>query len=242
MPDPVEIVSLSSPPINIHFFKDIDALADWAMPDAEGLHRGVLIATNAEKLVKLNKEPDLFTQCQHPIYYPDGAGTLLLGSGKGKKIAGVELWLKILERADQHGLKACVFGAAPDVMEKAAVILRKRFANTELECLDGYQGEDRYTACLEQHRPALVFVALGSPRQELMIAELQKTHPDALYMGLGGSLDILTGSKKRAPDVFLKLHLEFVYRLLKEPSRLWRQTALFKFIWLVVTGRFRKAA
>lgn len=236
--EPVEIVRLSRPDIKLHFFSGLGGAAAWALGGYDGHHRGVLIATNAEKLVKLYNEPRLFVDCISPIYYADGVGATMLGSGKGRRIPGVELWLHVLDNAARRGFKVSIFGAAPEVARRTWEILRERYGALNLSVRDGYQHESIYIADLTQRRPEVIFVALGSPRQELLIARLQKHHPNALYMGLGGSLDILTNRRKRAPAVFRKLKIEFAYRLLKEPTRLFRQTALLAFLWLHVRQKF----
>ena len=236
--EPVEIVRLKRPDMKLHFFSGLEGAAAWALGRDDGHHRGVLIATNAEKLVNLYNDPGLFADCISPIFYPDGVGATMLGSGKGRRIPGVELWLHVLDEAARRGLKVSIFGAAPDVSQRTGEILRDRHGALNLAVADGYQPENLYVADLNDRRPEIVFVALGSPRQELLIARLQKHHSDALYMGLGGSLDILTNKKKRAPRLFRRLKIEFAYRLLKEPTRLFRQTALITFLWLHVRRRF----
>jgi len=85
-------------------------------------------------------------------------------------------------------------------------------------------------------KPDVIFVAQGSPRQEFLMDELIKIHP-ALYMGLGGSFDIYGGDKKRAPKLFLDFHLEWLYRLLKEPTRVGRQIIYIKFMILLKVGK-----
>ena len=82
----------------------------------------------------------------------------------------------------------------------------------------------------------MVFVAQGFPRQEILMDELIKEHP-ALYMGLGGSFDVYTGTKKRAPKIFLKLNLEWLYRLLREPVRAKRQLSILKFLRLYIMNK-----
>jgi UDP-N-acetyl-D-mannosaminouronate:lipid I N-acetyl-D-mannosaminouronosyltransferase len=83
-----------------------------------------------------------------------------------------------------------------------------------------------------EKKPDIVFVAQGTPAQEYLMNDLMDVHK-ALYMGLGGSFDVYTGCKKRAPKFYLDFHLEWFYRLLKEPTRLSRQIVLIRFLILL---------
>ncbi|MBT8234699.1 MAG: WecB/TagA/CpsF family glycosyltransferase, partial [Bacteroidia bacterium] len=102
---------------------------------------------------------------------------------------------------------------------------------------DGFLGPGDKEALLAEFKsiqPNIIFVAMGSPKQEFLMDELIKQYP-ALYMGLGGSFDVYSGNKKRAPKLFIKLGLEWFYRLLQEPSRWRRQLAYFVFFWRMIT-------
>ena len=85
-------------------------------------------------------------------------------------------------------------------------------------------------------KPDVVFVAMGSPKQELLMEEMAKLHP-AIYQGLGGSFDVYTGNVARAPEWWVKHNLEWAYRLVKQPSRIKRQIHLIRFWFLVKLGR-----
>ena len=96
--------------------------------------------------------------------------------------------------------------------------------------------KDKLIVELQNKKPDIVFVAQGSPRQEWLMSDLIDQHP-ALYMGLGGSFDVYTGLKKRAPKFYQRLGLEWFYRLLKEPTRFSRQISLQKFLIKIIFGR-----
>ena len=85
-------------------------------------------------------------------------------------------------------------------------------------------------------KPDVVFVAMGSPKQELLMEEISQRHP-AIYQGLGGSFDVYTGNVKRAPKWWVDHNLEWAYRLVKEPSRIKRQIHLVRFLALVKLGK-----
>ena len=87
-----------------------------------------------------------------------------------------------------------------------------------------------------QTRPDVVFVAMGSPKQELLMEEMQQRHP-ALYQGLGGSFDVYTNQVKRAPEWWVEHNVEWLYRLLQEPSRIKRQIHRVRFLYLLALGK-----
>ena len=120
--------------------------------------------------------------------------------------------------------------------------MRKGTANEKLDTnvnfLDGFRDEVEYIATIEQLKPDYVFVALGTPKQERLISNLQVVHEQAVYMGIGGSLDILAGQKNRAPKLFRVLGVEFLHRLLREPHRIFRQQIYVRFILYYITRKF----
>jgi len=200
----------------------------------------ILVAINAEKLLKKNEE--LKAIINKNIGYTDGIGAVLAMKQKGlpaTKIAGAEFWLDIIERF-QNSKSFYLIGSTQPVIEATVQKLKKQFPKLSLlNYRNGFVDAEAEKALVEelQHRkPDVVFVAQGSPRQELLMSRLQKHH-EALYMGLGGSFDVYSGLKKRAPRIFIKLGLEWLYRLLKEPTRYKRQLSLVRFLYLLT---FRK--
>lgn len=230
------IVSFAKPAINISYFNSLDEAADFAF--SEHRHRGAFIAMNAEKLVKLYRDPHLFAKILNPIYYPDGSSMLWFQSERKPRIPGVELWLRILKRAEQHSGKVLVIGATIDVSKGTHDNIAEIAPNLSYRCIDGFQSDEEYFNLVDAIKPDVVFVAMGSPRQEMLIARLQVHWPACFYMGVGGSLDILTGKVRRAPEAYRRFGLEFLYRLQKEPQRAFRQWRLVLFVCLFLLGKF----
>ena len=85
-------------------------------------------------------------------------------------------------------------------------------------------------------KPDVVFVAMGSPKQELLMQEMQQHHP-AIYQGLGGSFDVYVGNVERAPRWWVKNNLEWAYRLVKQPTRIKRQIHLVRFFFKILFNR-----
>lgn len=192
----------------------------------------ILVAINAEKL---NNNNIILTQIiNQNIGYPDGIGAVWALKRKGLKsikIAGAEFWLDII--VEFLETKTFYFiGSTQEVIEKTITKLKQEFPNIKIQ---GYRNgffneEDKEVLIRDFKRlkPDIIFVAQGSPRQELLMNYFLKQYP-SLYMGLGGSFDVYCGNKKRAPKIFIDLGLEWFYRLIKEPTRIKRQLNLLKF-------------
>ncbi|QUI89400.1 WecB/TagA/CpsF family glycosyltransferase [Porphyromonas gingivalis] len=205
-------------------------------------HPAILVAINAEKI--LHATDELKAIYNRNLGYSDGAGAVLALKKKGHqnacKIAGCELWLKIIERYSREKSFYLV-GGKPEVIEETIQKLRKDFPRINIVGYrDGYlKGNDDETliADIAEKKPDVVFVAMGSPKQELLMERMQRVHPEAIYQGLGGSFDVYTGRVERAPEWWIRHNLEFAYRLIKQPSRIKRQIHLVRFLFRVLTNR-----
>lgn len=205
-------------------------------------HPAILVAINAEKI--LHATDELKAIYNRNLGYSDGAGAVLALKKKGHqnacKIAGCELWLKIIERYSREKSFYLV-GGKPEVIEETIQKLRADFPRINIVGYrDGYlKGNDDEVliADIAEKKPDVVFVAMGSPKQELLMERMQRVHPEAIYQGLGGSFDVYTGRVERAPEWWIRHNLEFAYRLIKQPSRIKRQIHLVRFLFRVLTNR-----
>ena len=205
-------------------------------------HPAILVAINAEKI--LHATDELKAIYNRNLGYSDGAGAVLAlkkkGHQKACKIDGCELWLKIIERYSREKSFYLV-GGKPEVIEETIQKLRADFPRINIVGYrDGYlKGNDDETliADIAEKKPDVVFVAMGSPKQELLMERMQRVHPEAIYQGLGGSFDVYTGRVERAPEWWIRHNLEFAYRLIKQPSRIKRQIHLVRFLFRVLTNR-----
>ncbi len=200
----------------------------------------ILIAINSEKILK--KDPKLKSIINHNIGYPDGVGAVMALHQKGYpavKIPGAELWLDIIKKL-HHKKSFYLLGSSQEIIDKTIYKLKSEYPNINIVGYrNGYLKEDSKKKLIKElnnTKPDIVFIAQGSPRQEFLMDELLKEY-SALYMGLGGSFDVYTGFKKRAPKLFLKLNLEWLYRLLKEPTRVSRQIVLLKFFYFFLNRK-----
>ena len=223
--------------VTVATFKGVEDLLEFI-----NNKKGILAAVNAEKII--NRDPRIKEIINNGIGYIDGSGPLLAARRKGVydayKIAGCELWLKIIERFC-HTRSFYLLGSTQSVVEETVRKLQKDFPGIVIAGFhNGYLSTESQKKDvindIRCKKPDIIFVAMGSPRQELLMAELQEIHP-ALYMGLGGSFDIYTGKAKRAPKWWIEHNLEFAYRLMKEPKRISRQIHLLRFVWMLVANK-----
>lgn len=204
--------------------------------------KGILVAINAEKILHATDETRAIIN--RNIGYCDGAGALYALRQKGHpeacKIPGCELWLRIVAACYRERTFYLV-GGRQEVIDETVARLGREFPGIRIVGhRNGYLRTPQKRAALVDdvaaRRPDVVFVAMGSPKQELLMEEMQRRHP-AIYQGLGGSFDVYTGHVERAPRWWIDHNLEFLYRLIKQPSRIRRQIHLLRyFYWLA----FRK--
>ena len=206
-------------------------------------HKGILVAINAEKILHATEQTREIIN--RNIGYCDGVGAVMALKKKGcpdvVKIPGCELWLKIVDAWYRKGKSFYLVGSKPEVIETTVDRLVKDYPGIEIAGYrDGYikSEEEKKTLLndIAEKKPDVVFVAMGSPKQELLMEEMQCVHP-AVYQGLGGSFDVYTGNVERAPKWWVKHNLEWAYRLLRQPSRIGRQIHLVRFWLLVKLGR-----
>lgn len=201
--------------------------------------KGILVAINAEKILHATEQTQAIIN--RNIGYCDGAGAQIALKQKGFKnackIPGCELWLKIIGRFYKDRTFYLV-GGKQEIIEQTVEKLQGEFTGINIVgWRNGYlKTEEERRALIDdivQKKPDVVFVAMGSPAQELLMEEMQQQHK-AIYQGLGGSFDVYTGHVKRAPVWWVEHDLEFAYRLIKEPKRIKRQIHLVKYFWWMV--------
>ena len=202
----------------------------------------ILIAINAEKIYAGNDE--LKRISQNGIGYPDGIGAVQALKLKGVKNAirmpGSELWLDIISTLQDKD-SIYLIGGTNKVIKSTVDKLNQTYPRlTVVGYRNGFLNESDIVALekdIHDKKPTVVFVAQGSPRQERLMQRLQLCHK-AIYMGLGGSFDVFTGNVKRAPRFFRENGLEWLYRLLSQPSRIKRQKVLIPYFINLHLGKY----
>lgn len=224
--------------VKVHPFKSFDELLEFVNG-----RKGILVAINAEKI--LHATDQTRSIINRNIGYCDGIGAVMALKKHGykdvAKIPGCELWLKIIASLYKEGKTFYLVGGKQEVIDQTVAKLKEEFKGINIVAYrNGYIKTDEERAALiadvAEKKPDVVFVAMGSPKQELLMEEMSQQHA-AIYQGLGGSFDVYTGNVKRAPKWWVDHNLEFAYRLIKQPSRIKRQIHLLRFLFLVQLGK-----
>ena len=207
---------------------DMDRAVELAFAMAE--EKPVTVATpNAEILEEARKNPSLREAVEKAdLILPDGIGVVLAGKILGcpvkKKLAGVEFGEEVIRRAAETGKSVYFLGAKPGVAEKAAEKMKEKYPGLPVAgTADGYFKDDEKAALRVKESGAwIAFICLGSPKQELFMKRFREKTGCRLHAALGGSLDVWAGNARRAPHFMIRLGLEWLYRLFREPKRFGR--------------------
>ena len=224
--------------VKVHPFSSFSQLLSYVKG-----RKGILVAINAEKILHATEQTRAIIN--RNIGYCDGIGAVMALKKHGYrdvvKLPGCELWLKIIDSLYKEGKTFYLVGSKQEVIEGTVQKLKREFPGIQIiNYRNGYiKTEEEKRVLLKdivEKKPDVVFVAMGSPKQELLMEEMFERHP-AIYQGLGGSFDVYTGNVKRAPKWWVDHNLEFAYRLVKQPSRIKRQIHLVRFLLMVKMGK-----
>lgn len=202
-----------------------------------------VIAVNPEKIIKARRDPKLLAQLREAgLLIPDGIGVVaaarMLGLGRMERVPGSELMPEICDLSARKGYPVYLLGGRPEINEKVAMALKDRYKGIQIVGRqDGYYKDSEIHGVVENIKKSgaqIMFIALGSPKQELWMREYLKNTHIKVCQGVGGTFDVLAGEVKRAPSAFRKMHLEWFYRLISDPRRVFRQAALPKFVFAVI--------
>lgn len=195
---------------------------------------------NNEKRFVVTANPETFMIAEKTIQFkkvledaqvqivPDGIGIVkagrILGYPIKERVTGVEICQGLLEMANAMGKSIYLFGAKPEVIKTLVEKVEIQYPNIIIAgYTDGYVKDKEIVFDeIVEKRPDIILVALGIPQQELLIYKNYDRFDKGIMIGVGGSFDVLSGTKKRAPEVFVKLNLEWLYRIAKEPKRIKR--------------------
>ncbi|RRH68347.1 WecB/TagA/CpsF family glycosyltransferase [Falsigemmobacter faecalis] len=226
---------------NVSAFSSLKEAVEYIFPESGERFFGALIAVNAEKLVKSTISTEVIKNLGgKSIFYADGYPVARILKSRGlasERIAGVELWEASINRCFDLNRKILLIGSSEDINKTVARLLCQRFPGIDVSRINGFSAEDDIVEKVRKEKPDFISVAMGSPRQEELISRLMKIHP-ATYMGVGGTYDVYSGAKKRAPKLLRNNGLEWLYRLGTNPTRILRYAPLAKFYLLWVCGRY----
>lgn len=220
--------------------ENYDELIPKVFRNIEDKKKSLVVAINPEKLMKAKEDPRLKALLNRAEFQiPDGIGVIIASKLKkgsiSSRITGIDMMDRIVREAARTGRAVFLYGAKPGVADKAAQQLKQTYPDLIVAgTQDGYESDtSKVLETINKAKPDILFVAMGSPKQEQWIEQHRDNLYPMLYQGVGGSFDVLAGNVKRAPAAFQRMGAEWLYRLLKEPSRLKRQMNLPKFLFEV---------
>ncbi|MFC4769989.1 WecB/TagA/CpsF family glycosyltransferase [Effusibacillus consociatus] len=233
---------LGVPFSTLSFADTIKLILSWM---EDGLPRQVVTA-NPEIVMFANQNREMMSLLQRAdLITPDGIGVVyaarLFGSRIVERVTGADMLPPLFENAHLEGWPVYLLGANPESNRLALENLSRIYPNMKLAGRDGFFKEQDIPGIIEDIRrqsPRLLLVGLGLGKQERFIADHLHELNVPVSIGVGGCIDIYAGTVKRAPSFWRKMQLEWLYRLLKQPSRWRRQLALPRFAVAVLRQRF----
>jgi len=211
--------------------------ANWIISRHTQGYGGWVVTPNIDILRRLLLDQSFHTlvSSETTIFTADGTPIIwisrLLGTPLPERVAGSDLFIELVSEAALHGKSIYLLGGNPGVAETAAAILQKQFSSL---CIAGFYSPPfgfendpeemaKISKLMETARPDIIFVGLGSPKQEHLIASLRELLPNSWWLGIGVSFSFVAGDVRRAPIWMRKIGLEWLYRVLQEPKRLFKR-------------------
>lgn len=208
------------------------------------------VVVNVAKLVNMRKDSALAESVRAcDIINIDGMGVVwgarLCGHQVPERVAGVDLFHELLEMGERRGFPVYLLGAKEEVVSRVAEKVGEQYPGLEIAGYHhGYFWDDE-RAVVEKIRASgakLLFVAITSPKKENFINKWRDQLGVNFVMGVGGTFDVVAGKVKRAPQWMQRAGLEWLYRVLQEPRRMWKRYLVTnsQFAWLLVKEKFRQ--
>lgn len=220
-----------------------EALAEGLrLMDTEGAH--YVVTPNPEIVEVCREDPEALEAVQHAsLVIADGIGVIygakILGKPLKEKLPGIEFAQRLMEKMAENGKTLFLLGAKPGVAQEAARRLQEKYTGLKIVGThDGYfQEDDEVVGAIRESGADVVFVCLGAPKQEKWMLKNGEATGAHLLLGLGGCLDVFSGTVQRAPKIYQKLGLEWFHRLIKNPGRAGRMMKLPLFLIHVIGER-----
>lgn len=207
---------------------DIKKAVNFAEECIKAAHTCHVVTINPEMIMQAIKIPELSHAVKNSeLVIPDGIGIIqtlkFLNIKNVERLPGIEFSQCLIERCVEKGYTLGFFGASKEVIKCITERFSKKYPSIKIVFShDGYFNDEENIKIIEELKtvkPQVIFVALGVPKQELWINKYKKILNPAIIVGVGGSFDVWAGRTKRAPEIYRKLGLEWLFRLITQPSR-----------------------
>ncbi|MFV0441110.1 MAG: WecB/TagA/CpsF family glycosyltransferase [Lachnospirales bacterium] len=217
---------------------------DYVYDFLNGEENHIIVTPNPEMVMASRKDEE-FERILNSADFcmPDGIGVVWASKFNSKiideRVGGCDFTMNLFEKIsrEEKAVKIYILGAAKGVAKKAKINIETKYKNIDVVgTADGYFEEKSEEVVIEEiktSKPDILLVGLGMKRQEKWISKNIEL-PSKISMGVGGTIDVLAGEVKRAPDFFIKFHLEWFYRIAKQPKRIGRAMQLPLFAYLVL--------
>ena len=235
-------ITMMNTVIDVLDMKETVELVDEYIKTNTPLH---LMGVNADKINELNSNPlmkEIVNKCG--IINADGASVVMASKFLKKKlperVAGVDLMIELVKLCCEKNYSIYLLGAKQSVVEQTRDVLMDKYSNLNIKGIhNGYFKEEQWDDIskeLKKLKPDIVFVGITSPTKEYLIEYLQNDGNKSVFMGVGGSFDVISGNIPRAPKWMQKCNLEWLFRVIQEPKRLFKRYFVgnLKFIKLVI--------
>lgn len=186
-----------------------------------------VVTANPETFMISEKNEDVRKMLldKETVMVLDGIGVLKAGKKIGynieERITGIDIANELLKFGNEQKKSIYLFGSKQEVIDSMKIVIKEQYPNLKLVgTSNGYvTDKDKVFDEIVKLEPDIVLVALGIPLQEMLIYKHLNRFKKGIFVGVGGSFDVMSGMKKRAPKIFIKLNLEWLYRIMKEPKR-----------------------
>lgn len=202
-----------------------------------------VIAINLNKIIAFHEKEQMEKVIKSfDCYIPDGVSVVKGCKELKSRITGVDLFQEICKNNKEIGAKIFLYGATQEIVDEAKIKLEEKYNGIQIVGIENgfIKDNDKLIEKINNSGANCVFVAMGSPRQEKWIYENKDKLNANVFMGVGGTFDVIAGKLKRAPLIFRKLGLEWLYRMLREPFKRLNNMPLQLKYWHLIKKQKRK--
>ncbi|MDR0920844.1 MAG: WecB/TagA/CpsF family glycosyltransferase [Lactobacillales bacterium] len=240
----METEKINGIPVDVITYDSImEELPSWLV----GKKKMIITSINPQIATYAHRYPEIIEYILHSTHrIPDGEGVVkvsqIFGGNIKTRLTGIDLIYRLLDYGNQHKLSFFLYGSHPEIIKKVVKNLQTDYPNIKIAgFIDGYTtlSEAEIVEEINRVKPTFLFVGLGFPKQEQFLARNVKNLKAKVFLDVGGSFDVISGEVSRAPNFFIKHHLEWLYRSVQRPSRIVRIFELPVFVAKATLYRIR---